>query len=88
MSLPGGTGKKTHFAVIGHVADEQHQPVPCCPRGAERFHHQRFADSAGADGGSTVTGPSSSAGCSPQKIGVTRLAPTSKVPTRATKERL
>ena len=40
--------RETHPAIVGHVADEQNQSVPRRPRGAERFHHQLFADSARA----------------------------------------
>ncbi len=35
------------------------------------------------NGGSTVSGPSSSAGVSPMQIGVSRTEPTSSVPMRA-----
>ena len=35
------------------------------------------------NGGSTVSGPSSSAGVSPMQIGVSRSEPTSSVPMRA-----
>ena len=42
--------EKPHFAVIGHVADEQDQPVPGRSRRVERFLHQLFADAPRAEG--------------------------------------
>src|SRR3954468_16621501 len=50
LELPGRHALEAETAVIGLVADEEHQAVAFAPGGVEGFAHERRADAASLEG--------------------------------------
>ncbi len=79
-------GLKAGLAVVGLVADQNHQAMALAFAASSARAINAWPMPRSRNGGSTVRGPSSSARASPIRIGESRTEPTSSVPTRAVNE--
>ena len=87
VARPFGTGLEADAAVIGLVADQQHQAMALALASFSARSSSARPTPRLRNGGSTVSGPSSNALVSPTQIGNCRTEPTSSVPIRAVNDR-